>query len=175
MVPHDTERAPSLPPDSVQNPLVDYTFDEQWTPLGIFLHLYPGELSVDVENINMFAAYAQEPRCCELTMREYVVFIGLIPAAVQFSENGVKRLWSETQTGIIAPACFGRNMPSRRIEAMKKFAGLCKADLQTREQDPWWKFKRWVTDFNKNRLRVVQPCMRYIMDKSMKQLEAPKV
>ena len=167
VVPHDTERAPSLPPDSVQNPLVDYTFDEQWTPLGIFLHLYPGELSVDVENINKFASDAQEPRWCELTMREYVVFIGLILAAVQFSESGVKKLWSETQTGFTAPACFGRYMPSRRFEAIKKFAGLCKADLQAREHDPWWKFRRWVTDFNKNRLTVVQPCMRYIMDESM--------
>ena len=138
---------------------------ESTTPeLDLFLELLPTPLPEFIGLVNEAGARAATgKKWLDVTKREMLVWFGLFLAAPLHHERG-RSLWAtqaETYTG---PPNFGQHMVRDRFKAIKAVISHTMADRSVEHTDEWWRARRFITDFNKNRLLKIHKTRRVLMD-----------
>ncbi len=124
--------------------------------MKVFLHLYP---SVDIkDHVRLIWAEMKKRGCNhELTVGEYLVFIGLLNAAVLRKECG-RALWDKSQEDRLFrdhPE-FSRFMTRKRFEDIKSCASYAITDESQKGLDPWYRARSGFDGLNANRQRTVR-------------------
>jgi len=133
--------------------------------LRTWMHLYPGDLEADVARVNL-QGHAKYRNWVDLTVGEWVRFIGMLHAATLYTQSGAG-LFSKSCRGLREAPNFGRWIPQRRFEDIRATAHFAFADMESTAQDPWGWFRPVVERFNANRKVNVKQDPVFVGDESM--------
>ena len=135
--------------------------------LKAWLHLYPGDINMDVRTISQDMA-VKDPKAAELTTGEYLVWHGLFLAATLCAERGHdlfdppkrKRRFRKHPE-------FAQYMTRTRFDAIKASWLSAFADPASSLSDRWWEIRPLVNRFNENRRRALTLSSVQVPDEAM--------
>lgn len=134
--------------------------------LKVFLYYYPGDINDHVRKVRV----EMKKRGCtqQLTVGEWVVFLGLLIAATRRVESG-RELWDRPQQDRLfrEHAHFGRFMTRTRFEDIKGCSTAALTDETMKGVDKWYRFRCGLQGFNENRRRTVRLSEVLVPDETM--------
>ena len=139
--------------------------------MQLFFDLYPGDMQADLRQMNRYAVEVEKIKHFkEVSQKEFLVFYGLIIGAAQFSQKG-RRLWKHGQRrGIAGTPNFDDYMSHWRFKQIKSLVVWAAADLEKKEEDPWFVIRKIVNNFNQVRKDKIDTGLIKLLDESMSSL-----
>ena len=142
--------------------------------LQLFMDLWPGDLFEQLNNLNLHLVELNQYRkktlrrrpIKDVTRKELVTFIALIIAASSSPLRGYN-LWSPPSHVLNKTVSYGKFMKEYRFKEIKSVFPMLFWDKENKADDPWWKFRKAVDEFNETRKKMVNVSSYLVMDESM--------
>ena len=146
-------------------------FKENWPQspklLDFFYRMYPGSVDTHIIRLNA-AGKKKNPKFVSIDKREWLTYLGLFYGASLLKQKG-RDLWRVPEEGdsIFSPSPnYNKYMSRNRFEAIKSIMVAVFTDEQNRE-DPWYKIRTGVNEFNTSRLSHINTGTIIVADESM--------
>ena len=121
--------------------------------------------SIDQKNNTLLA---HQRKCPFVSEYEYWSFIGLLLLASVQKTGGMDGVFkAKKEEGIVTRVPVDKYMSYTRFNKIKEHWIDQFADEDVRETDQWWKVRRLVEGFNKNRSQVVASSRVKVLDETM--------
>lgn len=122
--------------------------------LDLVLHLWPGDIHNDFEKVKLKYEQTYRQDKVPLTMREFIVFLGILVGAIQFVARG-RSLFRETKRRGLSPhPDFGQYLSEGKFEKIKTVVSWAFSGSDSMG-DPWYRFRGGILGFNENRARTI--------------------
>ena len=141
------------------------------SPVAMFLHLFPIPMVTLAAFVNTAAviARANGSQWTPVTAGEMMTFIGILLVGSLIECSSHRQMFSfsdDSSDSIVKPPDMSPFMKLSRFEAILQYFAVVDHNTADRS-DPWWRIRSFVTAFNSNRRRTVNPSWVVVVDESM--------
>ena len=153
--------------------LIDDSLCNDESIAKLFLHLWPGDLFDELDNLNLQLILLNNERKKKhqrpyksVSKRELIVFIGILLASCSAPFRG-RELWAPPKNVCISTSSFSRYMKPCRFKELKVLFPMLFWNREDQHSDPWWKFCKAVDFFNETRKKTMKKSFVKVLDESM--------
>lgn len=156
--------------------LLDESLSSDTKIAELFLKLWPGDLFAQLEilNLSLVAINAARKKTLQRTIKnisrmELLTFIALIIAASSSPDRG-HNLWKPPPKVMNQTISYSRFMKEYRFKEIKSVFPCLFWNKENENDDPWWKFRNAILQFNETRKKVLKVGNYFCLDESMSAL-----